>query len=623
LTTAVAIESAVAPGALPAAAAIGVVTVTAGVSSLDLAKLPGAEVEAAIRRYETMVASHLAADLDPLSGGAVAPRVERLSASTGAAGAVLVVSGGGFSGLPGGNTVRIGGVEATILGASGEAIACVVPAGAEAGGVVVETANGQSAAFPFSFWVRPVITSLSAPGARPGEAVTLTGTGFDGQEVRNTVLFGGQEVASTLTSPTSLAITVPAAAPVGPAPIVVQVPGQSSLEAAFAVWPRLVEDFGLATLVDAGASTASVSPGHVAMKASAAFDGGTGVDGLFHPTTDTVLDSSKTWQFTAIHIPAGVRVTGSDYRLTILCQGTARIDGILDVSGRDSTGLLGGAGAWPGADTDGVTTSLGNGPGKPTSGTSAMKIGPGAGHATGGGMGVSSSNTLQPRGTIYGFADLEAQPLEVGSGGGSSLAGGGGGGGGAIWLRVAGGLRLNGRLLANGGRGFGSGGWVGGGGSGGSIRLEAPWIVAADTAAIQAVGGAAQAGSDTNYGGAGRIRIDGVLTGAPTIAPAVGHAADVPLETATPQIFQSAPFDLGGGTHSTLAYERFTPEGAFPTGTEARFEFADAGADLAWRPWTTDLTALSGRYFRFRASLSTTDPLQTPVLTRFTLDYHP
>ncbi|MBI4882264.1 MAG: hypothetical protein HY812_21770 [Planctomycetes bacterium] len=125
--------------------------------------------------------------------------------------------------------------------------------------------------------------------------------------------------------------------------------------------------------------------------------GGTGADGLFAPTQDTVLatsvydsqlgqDVQKIWNFTTFDIPSGVTVTATgDFPLIMRCTGKVNVNGTLDLSGAageefneirvepgagggtvlsaravldDATGAGGGDGALGGSVTDGQNVNV-------------------------------------------------------------------------------------------------------------------------------------------------------------------------------------------------------------------------------------------------------------------------
>jgi hypothetical protein len=296
----------------------------------------------------------------------------------------------------------------------------------------------------------------------------------------------------------------------------------------------------------------------MAASSAQAFDSGsTGADGVLAPTvnTEVPLPPSGVLNYTAINIPAGVRVTFRPNALntpvTVLVSGDALVAGIIDVGGQsapDSNGAGDGNTAddgLPGRGGPGGYAGGRGGQGDPSTavGTrrvAAAGVGPGGGrpvtlrfdgfcstpsggaYATVGANSAQSTCGLSPS-SIYGTTDL--LPLIGGSGGAGGQGGvgigggGGGGGGGALLLAVSGSLNVTGQILANGGNGGRiSGntgtelGAVGGGGSGGAIRLVASTLQGNGT--ISAVGGRQGAYSNGNpaqqniSGGNGRIRLE-------------------------------------------------------------------------------------------------------------------
>lgn len=59
------------------------------------------------------------------------------------------------------------------------------------------------------FGQAPTITSFSPTSAKPGESITIVGTGFNVTGANNKVFFGSVEAAITAASATSLTVTVP------------------------------------------------------------------------------------------------------------------------------------------------------------------------------------------------------------------------------------------------------------------------------------------------------------------------------------------------------------------------------------------------------------------------------
>lgn len=208
-------------------------------------------------------------------------------------------------------------------------------------------------------------------------------------------------------------------------------------------------------------------------------------DGIFHCTTVSIaatLKFSKNPNNTPVYI---------------LATGDIVLSGLIDVSGKNPSGPVGGFGGVGGFD--GGAGQIGG-------------IQSGSGFGPGGGRGMTASGTTQgpgayrirggftaAQGAVYGNSLII--PLVGGSGGGgctnSGSPSGGGGGGGAILLssntRV---LFQNGTILANCGGGVSSYS----SGSGGAIRIVSPLVGGNVTVSATGAGGIDS--------GSGRIRID-------------------------------------------------------------------------------------------------------------------
>ena len=155
---------------------------------------------------------------------------------------------------------------------------------------------------------------------------------------------------------------------------------------------------------------------------------------------------------------------------------------------------------------DGAGYGPESGPGAGTHGDRGFRgVGSGAGH---GGFGGSCGSV--PGGLIYGDA---GRPTTRGSGGGTGDPGTpGGAGGGTVRMSIAGTLRVDGQLTAN-GLGGGTAGSASGGGSGGSIWLMVSKLTG--TGSIRALGGAGSTGDryTGGGGGGGRVAIYGDMSG--------------------------------------------------------------------------------------------------------------
>ena len=72
-----------------------------------------------------------------------------------------------------------------------------------------------------SFAQVPIITSFSPVSAKPGDAVTLTGTNFNVTPGNNIVFFGATRATVTAASAMSVTVTVPSGATYAPLTLLV------------------------------------------------------------------------------------------------------------------------------------------------------------------------------------------------------------------------------------------------------------------------------------------------------------------------------------------------------------------------------------------------------------------
>ena len=242
--------------------------------------------------------------------------------------------------------------------------------------------------------------------------------------------------------------------------------------------------------------------------------GSDGSDGVFNPSTNTIIDMTShpngIYQYASVNVPSGVSVrftpNVNNTPVVWLVQSNVTINGAVSVSGLPALqgAVVGGAGGPGGYRGGSYSSPVGQGPGGGNAGTSNQVYG-GNGSYGFAGFYMGPMSMMQPPGPIYGNGYLI--PFLGGSGGGASYSTGcGGGGGGAILIAAGGGIQINGYVVATGGVGS----WysfAGGDGSGGSIRFVAPSITGTGMVVVAATnivfGGV--------YGGSGRARFDTYL----------------------------------------------------------------------------------------------------------------
>lgn len=79
-------------------------------------------------------------------------------------------------------------------------------------------------------------------------------------------------------------------------------------------------------------------------------------------------------------------------------------------------------------------------------------------------------------------------------------------------------------------------------------------------------------------------------------------------------IIQSLAYDTGV---EPMTYRSYSADTVLPTSTAISFEFSDSTDGVNWNDWTSDITSLTHRYFRWRATLTTTSTT-TPSINSLT-----
>jgi RHS repeat-associated protein len=236
-----------------------------------------------------------------------------LNPGRGTAGAVVAVSGTGFSATAADNTVTFAGAAAVVSSASSTRLVVAVPAGATTGAVAVTTPTG-SASSPQPFTVDPAASVPTISGFSPatggqGTEVTISGTGFDPDPTRNTVLFNGAARGKvTAATPTSLTVEVPT---VGAGKIAVRTTAGTATSAEdFGVAPRgyLQTTVDSTTRVTVGGATATATIGAGGKIAVLRFDGEQGQHLSLAFTGKTIAGQVTV----RLYQPVGVEFTGNE-----------------------------------------------------------------------------------------------------------------------------------------------------------------------------------------------------------------------------------------------------------------------------------------------------------------------
>lgn len=234
-TTAVAIESGLDPTNVPPANTIGKVIAGTGLNPAWVNPATNTNEFASHSNAEIIglradVNAYLTANIDPIrTTNAIKPAVSLVAPTAGDAYTLVTVTGTGFSPVSGGTSVTIGGTACPVLMASSTQLILQVPVGATSGNLVVSTTRGgasNATAFSVPNGSAVVVSGLAPNPVKARGTVTLTGRGFSTTPANNGVSFGGVAGTVTAASPTSLVVSLPAAATSGN--VTVTVGGQTS-----------------------------------------------------------------------------------------------------------------------------------------------------------------------------------------------------------------------------------------------------------------------------------------------------------------------------------------------------------------------------------------------------------
>ena len=159
-----------------------------------------------------------------------APSITSLSASSGAVGAPVTITGANFGSSQGSGTVKFNGTTAIASPWTTTGIGTTVPAGATTGNVVVNASGVDSNGVNFTVTAAPTINSLTPNSAAIGTSVAIAGNNFG---TNGTVSFNGTNAATANWSSTSISAVVPPGSTSGN--VVVTTGGFSSNGVSFSV----------------------------------------------------------------------------------------------------------------------------------------------------------------------------------------------------------------------------------------------------------------------------------------------------------------------------------------------------------------------------------------------------
>jgi protocatechuate 3,4-dioxygenase beta subunit len=148
------------------------------------------------------------------------PSITSFTATSGAVGDTVIISGANFSATTTNNTVTFNGTTATVTAATTTQLTVTVPSGTSTGKIAV-TVNGQTGTSSSDFTVTTssstadlAITSFTSSGSA-GSSIVITGTGFSTTAASNTVTINGVVATVVSATVTQLVVTVPSGATSG------------------------------------------------------------------------------------------------------------------------------------------------------------------------------------------------------------------------------------------------------------------------------------------------------------------------------------------------------------------------------------------------------------------------
>jgi len=161
------------------------------------------------------------------------PTLTSLSATSGAIGDSITITGANLGSTQGSSTVEFNGTIATVTSWSSTSIVVIVPAGATSGNAVVTVASVASNGLAFTVLATPAptLTVLSPSSGTFGTPITISGSDFGATEGRSTVDFNGTPAIVISWSSTEIVVHVPVGATSGN--VVVTVSGVVSNGLAF------------------------------------------------------------------------------------------------------------------------------------------------------------------------------------------------------------------------------------------------------------------------------------------------------------------------------------------------------------------------------------------------------
>jgi hypothetical protein len=192
------------------------------------------------------------------------PEITSFSPTKAVAGEKVTITGNNFSANIANNTVKFGGITASIENATTKQLTVVVPMGGVSGKITV-IVNGKTATSSQDFKMMdsvstPAINSFSPTEAVAGMEVIITGDNFNTTVANNIVKFSG--IAASVKSATATQLTVVVPAGATPGRITVSVKGKTGMSSEDFITIGTVTTFagnGIAGFADGVGTSAQLS----------------------------------------------------------------------------------------------------------------------------------------------------------------------------------------------------------------------------------------------------------------------------------------------------------------------------------------------------------------------------
>jgi hypothetical protein len=144
------------------------------------------------------------------------PSVTGFNPQSGIVGTPVTITGANFSATTANNTVKFGGVAATIQSNTTTSIVALVPATGLTGPITVEVSSIGMGSSSNNFTVGPIVTGFNPTTGIVGDVITITGLNFSSTDANNVVKFNNTTAVATASTTTSITTAIPAGATTGP-----------------------------------------------------------------------------------------------------------------------------------------------------------------------------------------------------------------------------------------------------------------------------------------------------------------------------------------------------------------------------------------------------------------------